>query len=123
MFLPAPCQLKAETAAVTAQSNLCSLLCPASLQEAALLASLRHPNVVNFFGICREPPCIVTEFCSRGSLSGVLANALLDPRLAAALTWERRLAMVRQPWGGGVCWCCVCLHACMHACLPACMHP
>ena len=64
-------------------------------QEAALLASLRHPNVVNFFGICREPPCIVTEFCSRGSLSGVLTNALLDPSLAAALTWERRLVMVR----------------------------
>ena len=31
----------------------------------------RHPNVVNFMAICREPPCIVTEYCARGSLAEV----------------------------------------------------
>jgi hypothetical protein len=65
------------------------------LQEAALLASMRHPNVVNFFGICREPPCIITEFCSRGSLAEVLAEARRSPETAgAALTWQRRLTMM-----------------------------
>ena len=72
------------------------LLLRCHMQEAALLASLRHPNVVNFFGMCREPPCIVTEFCSRGSLSGVLTSAAQDASLAAMLTWQRRLAMVRR---------------------------
>lgn len=23
----------------------------------------RHPNVVNFYGVCRDPPCILTEYC------------------------------------------------------------
>lgn len=31
----------------------------------------RHPNIVNFIGICRNPPCIITEYCSRGSLAEV----------------------------------------------------
>lgn len=65
------------------------------VQEAALLASMRHPNVVNFFGICREPPCIITEFCSGGSLAEVLAEARRNPETAgAALTWQRRLNMM-----------------------------
>ena len=29
-------------------------------QEAGLLASLRHNNVVNFYGVCHSPPCIIT---------------------------------------------------------------
>ena len=34
-------------------------------QEAALLASVRHPNVVQFFGVAqtKESFFIVTEFC------------------------------------------------------------
>ena len=67
---------------------------PILLQEASLLASLRHPNVVNFMGVCHEPPCIVTEFCSRGSLTSVLMAAKRDEQAAAELTWPRRLAMV-----------------------------
>ena len=35
----------------------------------------RHPNVVHFLGICHEPPCIVTEFCARGSLAQVHASS------------------------------------------------
>lgn len=29
-------------------------------QEAAVMAKLRHPCVVNFLGLCSMPPCIVT---------------------------------------------------------------
>ncbi|GMF20376.1 unnamed protein product [Phytophthora fragariaefolia] len=41
--------------------------------EAALCASLRHPNVVKFFGMCVCPPtiCLVSELC-QGSLEDVL---------------------------------------------------
>lgn len=38
------------------------------------MASLRHPNIVLFMGICLEPPCVVTEFCVHGSLFDVLAK-------------------------------------------------
>lgn len=62
--------------------------------EAGLLASLRHPNVVNFYGVCRSPPCIVSEFCANGSLADLLAHARADPNVAAQLTWPRRLAML-----------------------------
>ena len=49
--------------------------------------------MVNFLGICHEPPTIVTEYCSRGSLTQVLATARTDPAVAAQLTWQRRLSM------------------------------
>jgi hypothetical protein len=61
------------------------------------MASLRHPNVVDFFGICVAPPCAVTEFCARGSLYDLLQEARSSPALQAELTWARRLRMVRQP--------------------------
>ncbi|OWZ09097.1 Protein kinase [Phytophthora megakarya] len=41
--------------------------------EAALCASLRHPNIVKFYGMCVYPPtiCLVSELC-QGSLEDVL---------------------------------------------------
>ena len=63
-------------------------------QEAKLLSSLNHPNVVDFLGVCTTPPgCILTAYCERGSLRDVLAAAKTDPAAAAELTWERRLEM------------------------------
>jgi serine/threonine protein kinase len=55
-------------------------------REIAILASIRHPNVVNFIGACHKPGqrCLVTEYCARGSLDQVLhksgAYARLLPR-------------------------------------------
>lgn len=63
-----------------------------------LLRSFPSPQV-NFFGICHEPPCIVTEYAAYGSLAELLARARVEPAVADALTWQRRLAMVRL--GGG----------------------
>lgn len=37
--------------------------CLPGQQEAGLLASLRHNNVVNFYGVCHSPPCIITGVC------------------------------------------------------------
>lgn len=43
--------------------------------------------------MCREPPCLITEYCSRGSLNDVLAAARRDPALAARLTWRQLVSM------------------------------
>ncbi|KAL4430024.1 hypothetical protein ABPG77_004394 [Micractinium sp. CCAP 211/92] len=62
-------------------------------EEASLLASLRHPCVVQFMGVCRAPPCIITEYCPKGNLTSVLMAAKRDTALSAELTWRRRLSM------------------------------
>ena len=63
------------------------------LQEAGMMASLRHPNVVMYLGVCMEPPCVITEYCARGSLNDVLKRARYVPALAMQLDWPRRLNM------------------------------
>ncbi|PRW32956.1 activating signal cointegrator 1 complex subunit 3 isoform B [Chlorella sorokiniana] len=62
--------------------------------EAGLLASLRHPCCVNFFGLTRNPPALVTEYCSRGSVAELLDRARAEPAVAAELTWRRRLGVL-----------------------------
>ena len=43
-------------------------------KEVKIMRTLRHPNIVEFLGVCMEPPnlCLVTEFLSNGSLEDVL---------------------------------------------------
>jgi len=50
-----------------------------------------HPNLVSFLGLCTLPPCILTEYCSFGSLYSVLHEGVVSPLAAARLTWKRRL--------------------------------
>jgi hypothetical protein len=61
--------------------------------QVGILASMRHPNIVLFMGVCLEPPCLVTEWCARGSLFDVLAKAARNPTVASQLEWPRRLTM------------------------------
>ena len=72
--------------------------------EAGLLAALRHPHIVAFYGVAggsaREPPCVVTEFCARGSLSDVLRAATVDHAKASELTWRRRLRLALDAAAG-----------------------
>ncbi|KAL4458293.1 hypothetical protein ABPG75_013158 [Micractinium tetrahymenae] len=63
-------------------------------EEAVVMSRMRHPNVVSFMGLCTVPPCILTEYCSRGSLYDVLRQANRDAEAAAQLTWQRRLSML-----------------------------
>ena len=39
------------------------------------MSVLRHPNIVMFLGACSDPPCMVTEYCARGSLLDILTRA------------------------------------------------
>lgn len=67
----------------------------ANLQkESAVMALLRHPNVLSFLGVVPMPPCVVTEYCPRGSLADILRAAKRSPALAAKLDWSRRLSMM-----------------------------
>ncbi|KAI3432676.1 hypothetical protein D9Q98_004219 [Chlorella vulgaris] len=62
-------------------------------EEAGIMGQLHHPNVVQFFGVCRTPPCLLTEYCSRGSLCNVLIKARNGSRLANQMNWQRCLKM------------------------------
>ena len=61
--------------------------------QVSIISSLRHPNVVMFMGLCLQPPCIVTEFCARGSLYDVLRKARTSQGFAQQLDWSKRLSM------------------------------
>ncbi|KAL4857927.1 Serine/threonine-protein kinase CTR1 [Chlorella vulgaris] len=58
-------------------------------RESGVMARMRHPNIVSFMGLCALPPCILTEYCSRGSLFELLRN----PAAASQLTWAVRLSL------------------------------
>lgn len=46
------------------------------IKETTLMSSMRHPNVVQYYGATIRPPhlYIITEFCSRGNLQSILRN-------------------------------------------------
>lgn len=56
------------------------------------LRDIRHDNLNAFIGACTEPPniCIITEYCSRGSLKDVLENddVKLDNMFIASLVFD-----------------------------------
>jgi serine/threonine protein kinase len=95
---PRPVQILLDASHMPLESAT-SATAPSSLlanleAEASLMASLRHPNIVAFMGVCQFPPAIVTEFCSRGSLTAVLRSGKGSAAAAAELTWPRRITMV-----------------------------
>ncbi len=68
LHLVSPVDLLAILPAATAHPLLACLL--ACLQEAAMMASLRHPSIVMYLGVCLDPPAVVTEYCARGGRGG-----------------------------------------------------
>ena len=67
-------------------------------KELKLLRDIRHDNLNAFIGACTEPPniCIITEYCTRGSLKDVLENddVKLDNMFIASLVGD--IIRVRQ---------------------------
>ena len=59
-----------------------------------MMASLRHPSIVMYLGVCLDPPAVVTEYCAKGSLLDVLRAAHASGQAATTLPWVRRLSMV-----------------------------
>ena len=62
-------------------------------KEASIMASLRHPNCVQYLGCCIDPPALVMEFCSRRSVDKILQDASNDPRAARSLDWVHLLGI------------------------------
>lgn len=44
-------------------------------KEVSLLKRISFPKVVGFYGVCFEPPAIVTEYCARGSLFDLIGES------------------------------------------------
>ena len=67
-------------------------------REINVLSRFRHPNVVRLIGYSepcverREPPCLVYELLTLGSL----ADQLTDDSRAALLTWQTRVDVLTQ---------------------------
>ena len=57
------------------------------------MATVRHPNVVMFMGLCLAPVCIIIEFCARGSLSDIIRKAATSTAFAQQMDWPKRLSM------------------------------
>lgn len=57
-------------------------------------------HVVAPLGFCDEPPCILMEKFSRGSLFEIIECAREDTSMASQLTWGRRLRMLSDAAAG-----------------------
>jgi serine/threonine protein kinase len=47
-------------------------------EESSIMSKLRHPNVVQFLGVCIHPPMLLMEFMQRGSLYDIVQNKKMD---------------------------------------------
>ncbi|XP_022917688.1 guanylate cyclase 32E [Onthophagus taurus] len=67
-------------------------------KELKMIRDLRHNNLNGFIGACTDPPniCIVTEYCTRGSLKDILENedVKLDNMFIASLIGDILRGMI-----------------------------
>ena len=64
--------------------------------EAEMLSVLRHPNIVQYLGVCMDPSsmCIVTEYCGNGSLADVIRKKTLTWDMAARMLLDAATGML-----------------------------
>ncbi|XP_036936167.1 guanylate cyclase 2G [Acanthopagrus latus] len=53
---------------------ICNIQKPSIIAEMNVMKEMKHENLVQFFGVCVEPPnvCLVMQYCRKGSLKDVL---------------------------------------------------
>ncbi|XP_056222640.1 guanylate cyclase 2G [Seriola aureovittata] len=58
----------------------CNFQKPSIIMEFSVMKEMKHENLVQFFGVCIEPPnvCLVTQYCKKGSLKDVLKASEID---------------------------------------------
>jgi len=67
-------------------------------KEFEILAKVRHPNVVFFFGASTQPVlAMVMEYCARGSLYHAMKDARFD------INWGRAIGICRETTAGLMC--------------------
>ncbi|XP_053719590.1 guanylate cyclase 2G [Synchiropus splendidus] len=57
-----------------------NLKTPSIIAEFNAMKEMKHENLVQFFGVCAEPPnvCLVVQYCRKGSLKDLLKEADVD---------------------------------------------
>lgn len=82
-----------------------------------MMAKMRHPNTVLFLGFCGDPPVVVTEYCSRGSLHSCLQQVCQAAAAVPAALHKHSASLQRLACkcGGKLASCdgCKCLFLCM----------
>jgi serine/threonine protein kinase len=63
----------------------------ALMDEVFLLGSLTHPSISRFCALCLDPPLIVMQYYSHGSMYDLLKRGRRgDKRALQELTWAKR---------------------------------
>ena len=63
-------------------------------REVSLISKLKpHSNIAQFFGICLNPLCVVSEFLSNGDLRHYLDNKAIEIGGQEALKWIKQIAL------------------------------
>ena len=62
-------------------------------KEASLISKLRpHANIVQFFGICLKPLCVITEYMELGNLRTYLSNMKNEIENEQMLKWFKEIS-------------------------------
>ncbi|XP_055006373.1 guanylate cyclase 2G isoform X2 [Boleophthalmus pectinirostris] len=64
---------------------------PSIIAEFNAMKEMKHENLVQFFGVCNEPPnvCLVMQYCRKGSLKDIFASdAELDSMFKVSFAYD-----------------------------------
>ena len=66
-------------------------------KEARLISKIRnHSNIVQFFGICLNPFCVVTEFMEKGDLRSYLDDEKNEINYNQMIQWLQQIALGKK---------------------------
>ena len=66
-------------------------------KEASLISKLKpHANIVQFFGICLNPLCVVSEFLEKGDLRHYLDDKQNKIERKQMISWIKQIALGKK---------------------------